>query len=471
MNERAAWCEPSVSFPGNRLESGALRAAPGLLIPGPMGRVLLTATLLVAGCHLGSEPPLSAEFGLCATETPAPDVPAAPTYWEHVKPILDAKCAPCHREGDIAPFALATYEDALLRMDAIGRTVRDGVMPPWPPDPCRNEYRFDRSLTPEQKETLLAWVRALGPEGDPASEGPPLDVDLGGLSRVDATLTMKEPFTPEPKIGVDEVRCFLLDWPFDEEVYVTGLNVRPGNRQLVHHVIVFTVDESDAAELEELDGADGRPGWDCTGAFAGWAPGYRGVEFPDGLGRRVPPRSRVVLNVHYDTGKVMEPDQTTVELMIADRVEKELEGTGVLNPQWLVGEGMRIEAGDPDAMVFFSYDPTTVLTKGKPFRIHAVNLHMHELGSMARLAILRQDGTEECLYNDTNWDFDWIGEYWLADPPVFQPGDRLYVECHWDNTAPNQKIVNGELQEPRDIGWGTDEEMCAGILTITTVDE
>ena len=138
-------------------------------------------------------------------------------------------------------------------------------------------------------------------------------------------------------------------------------------------------------------------------------------------------------------------------------------GTAVMNPLWLVGDTMSIPAHEPDAWNWFSWDPTA-LTRNKPFAIYSVNIHMHELGTIGRLAIVRADGSSECLLNITNWDFDWISEYWLDEPVILEPGDELFVECHWDNTAGNQKIVDGELETPHDIAWGTDQEMCAAVV-------
>jgi hypothetical protein len=442
---------------------------------------LLTALVWASACFVESETPLPVEFGQCPDradqELPVPD--RLLTYHGDVKPIIDAKCATCHRQGDVAPFSLETYADVFMFREDMRYAIQTGIMPPWQPDECCNHYRWDRSLTAEQTAALLSWIDQGAQPGDPENPASPLDIDNGGLSRVDLTITMPEPFTPEPVIGRDEIRCFLLDWPVDRDIYVTGLNVAPGNRSMVHHVIVFTVDDADVDALRAQDAQDDRPGWDChgqsggearpTGSLGGWAPGYRGVEFPDGLGHKVPAGSSIVLNMHYDTSSGAGQDQTSIEFQLADQVTQELEGLAIGNPLWLIGDGMQIDAGDPDAMAFFSYDPTVLTTKGRPFLIYAINHHMHELGSIARMAILRADGSTECLLNITDWDFDWLGEYYFEQPVLLEPGDELYIECHWDNTAANQKIVNGEQQAPRDIRWGTDDEMCAGILTGITL--
>lgn len=432
----------------------------------------LSLAVGLAACGVGDSL-LPADFAACPADEPAPEPPAGLTYYRDVKPILDARCAGCHVDGGIAPMALTDYEAAMRYQDLIYAEVEAERMPPWQPNDCCADYRWTRSLSPDERATVLAWIEQGFPAGDPADEPPPLPTDRQELPRVDLTLRLPEPYTPVPRIGVDDVRCFLIDWPIDEQVYVTGFEFRPGNRKLVHHVAAMIGEADDVDDLRARDAADDGPGFDCTGfgldfrptgSLGGWTPGDLALPLPGGLGRKVPAGSVVLLQIHYDTGSGRgESDQSEIDLMIAQEVEREAEASAVGNPLWLVEDAMYIEAHDPDAMFWFEYDPTH-LNGGDGFLIWGVNIHMHELGSRASLAIHRGDGSWDCLLDIPDWDFHWLSDYWLAEPVAIYPGDRLYVECHFDNTTGNQKIVNGQQQEPRDLWWGTDLEMCGGIL-------
>ncbi len=436
-------------------------------------RHLLIVLAALPACFYDTESPLPADFGVCEAP-PSPGVAATPpTYWRDVKPIVDRSCAGCHIAGGVAPFALTTYAEVEGRKQQAAWAVETRLMPPWQPDDCCNHYRDDRSLTPDQIATFTAWVEDGAPEGDPADEPPAPPPAPERLPRVDVDVQVTEPFTPSPRVGKDELRCFLLPHHFETATYVTGTDVQPSNRRIAHHAILYAVPADKARELAAKDGADGRPGWDCYGAadeldvrstIGGWQPGDRPRVFPDGIGAEVKPGTQLVLNMHYDTGAGTGADQPRVQLMLSDTVERVSRGAPVGNPLWFAGEGMEIAAGDPDAMVFFSYDPTLVIGKGKAIDVESVMVHMHELGSIGRLAILREDGSSECLLNITDWDFHWMTTYFLDTPVRINPGDRLYVECHWDNTAENQKLVDGEQQAPRTIGWGADEEMCGGVI-------
>lgn len=434
----------------------------------------LPLLLLLGACFYDEASPLPAEFAVCAAENPDAGI-AAPTWFRDVEPIVIAKCQGCHTSGGLGPFPLESYQQVANVRSLVSAAVEERRMPPWQPAPCCATYRWDRSLTDDERATVLRWLgdgMAIGDLADRPEAKPPAP----GLPRVDLHAAMPEPFTPEPRIGADELRCFFLDHaPIDRRRFITGFDFTPGVRSMVHHVIVMAVDEDKARDYAAKEGTDGRPGWDCygeggeltTGAqfIGGWQPGELARVLPDGIGRELPANTRIVLQIHYDTGHGIAADQSSIDMMLEDSVERVERAIPVGNPLWFAGDGMAIEAGDPDAMVWFAYDPSDLVTNGKAVDIHNVMLHMHELGSVGRVAILRGDGTTECLLNIPRWDFHWMADYYFETPVHLAPGDKLYVECHWDNSAPNQKIVNGVKQAPRTLHWGTDDEMCGAVLT------
>lgn len=442
---------------------------------------IIVATLCAgAGCFDGDAVELPADFATCAEPAPTPPASTATlTYYQDAKPIVDARCAGCHVDGGIGPFALTTYDDLFRFLADVQVAVATDRMPPWKPADCCRDLAHDRSLTADEKAIVLAWIAQGALPGDPAAESPPLDIDVGGLSRVDLTIGMPEPFAPQPTIGLDEIRCFLIDWPVAETTYVTGINVRPRNRSIVHHVSAYIVDDDAASDLAERDGADGRPGWDCYGELGakpdgwlgGWVPGTMGNDFPAGLGRKVPGGGKVLLNVHYDTASLSsEPDQMEIDLKLDDEVEREARQLGVGNPQWVLGDSMLVPAGEPDVMYNFKFDPTVVFGRGKPIDLFSANAHMHIYGSRASIAVFRKNGDVDCLLHFDDFDFSWNGDYFFAEPVRIYPGDELFVECHFDNSAANQRLVGGEQETPRDLVWHTDGEMCGGIIMMAEVE-
>jgi len=166
------------------------------------------------------------------------------TYYQDVKPLIDAKCVKCHVDGGIAPMDLRTYEairEYLGREpELMGELVSTHEMPPWPPNNDCATYVGDRSLTQAQIDTIVGWLDGGALEGDPAREGEALADNAGRLSREDLTLSMPVAFTPT--LEPDEYRCFLLPWPAEYTTtrYVTGFRADPAARQVVHHILAYT---------------------------------------------------------------------------------------------------------------------------------------------------------------------------------------------------------------------------------------
>lgn len=440
---------------------------------------LLAILFLVGGCFYDEASPLPEAFGTCPAEDPAVGV-AAPTWTRDVQPIVIAKCEGCHTEGGLGPFALTSYAQVANVRSLVKGAVEDRVMPPWQPAPCCNAYRWDRSLTEDERATMLRWLDAGMAYGDPA-DAPPMPPPPLSLPHVDLRAEMHQDFTPQPKIGADELRCFLLDHDaIDHTRYITGFDFQPGLRSMVHHVIVFAVTEGAAKDLAAKDGKDGRPGWDCYGEgggelassaeyIGGWQPGVLARVLPEGIGRALPAKTRIMIQIHYDTGHGIGPDRSAIDLMLEDRVDRVEKSIPVGNVLWFAGDGMEIPANAPDTMKWFAYDPSDLVTMGKAVEIHNVMLHMHELGSIGKVAVLRETGETECLLNIPRWDFHWMADYYFDTPVHLAPGDKLYVECHWDNSEANQKIVNGVRQKSHTLHWGNDQEMCGAVLTYSEV--
>jgi len=430
-------------------------------------------TILLASLAIGA-----AVVGACGGgNSDGPDAPVASgrTYYQDVKPILDAKCTMCHRTGGIAPFALGSYEDVADRVGVVKQAIADGTMPPWPPDADCNEYVGDRSLDATQRQTIIDWVDQGAAIGDAAHPGAPLDIEQIQLSRVDRTLEMPVDYTTTATaLAPDDYRCFVLPWQETGTKYVTGFRATPGNAQIVHHVVAFLAQPGEVATYQALDDAEAGPGYTCFGGSGGPSmtligtsvPGQLGSDFPPGTGLQIAQGSAIILQVHYNVSTAgAAPDHTALDFKLDDSVTKVARTLPFANPTWLSSpQSMRIPAGTADQMYQFQINPSLFLGLSS-FDIYAAGLHMHQLGTHAKLELVPADGSpNKCLLQIDNWNFHWQGGYGLRTPMHFSPGDQLRIECHWDNTPEHQPLVNGERQPPRDVAWGegTADEMCLG---------
>ena len=427
--------------------------------------------------------------GSTGSTDPSAGEDAAVTYYRDIKSVLDARCVQCHSPGNIAPFSLVDYAASKPFAQALADSADDGTMPPWPPDSSCRGYVHDRSLPQAERELLRVWAELGAPAGDPG-DAPPAP-DAPEAIEYDIELALPAPYTPT--ISPDEYRCFLIEWPKDEVTFVTGLDVIPGERQLVHHVIAYAIPPKDVDTYRALADADPDPGYVCYGGpgataessvgsipwLGAWAPGTGGGAMPPGTGLRVAPGSLIALQMHYHSYPGAGPDQSRLRLRTAASVERPAVIMPFTDIDWVLGtKKMEIPAGDADVVQSAELDMTKYLgflfpdgpfAGPGPFVVHAAGLHQHTLGTTSKLEVVRGAGGEECLLDIPRWDFDWQGTYQLTDTVQVNPGDRMRIECHWDNSAANQPIVDGVQQEPRDVGWGegTGDEMCLGLLYVT----
>jgi hypothetical protein len=403
----------------------------------------------------------------------------APTYYQHVKPILDGRCAGCHYEGGIAPFSLTTYRQARANRLAIADAVKRRIMPPWHAGRGGRRYLYDPSLTDAQIATIANWAAGGAKAGNRSRPAPALPSVQPRISRVDLRLAMPTAYTPRKRATADDYRCFVLDWTPEREVFVTGANVVPGRRTEVHHIILYVAPPQDAGVVGAWDAADPEPGYACyggpsaTGAstrsvqpLSGWVPGSSGNDFPAGSGVRLRPGSRLILQVHYNLANAApRPDRSVAELSLADAVDRRALYVPVVNPLWLLDPAsFRVPAGARRVTHTFSADPRPFvrflvpdLDTSRGLAVHNVLLHMHRLGRRGQVAVDRADGRRKVLLTVPRWDFNWQREYRLAEPVALEPGDRLSIRCEHTNTT--RRLVT----------WGEDssDEMCVGFVYVT----
>jgi mono/diheme cytochrome c family protein len=414
-----------------------------------------------------------------ATENPDLNATFEVSYQQDIKSLLDAKCGSCHVAGGIAPFALGTGDEAREHAAEIKSAVETRTMPPWLAAEGNESLRFDRSLSQAQIDLISHWVDDGAPEGNAEHPGEVLEVDTGGISRVDVALEMPSSYSQEAD-GEDVYRCFVLNWPESTTRYVTGFNAVPGNTRIVHHLVTFLVDPNQAELVEEFDRDDPGPGYSCFGGpsgegapqfqttfFGQWAPGMRGLDFPGGSGIPVAPGSRVVLQVHYHPSASKESDRTVLNYRIDDTVQKRGYYVPWFDLNWYNDpKSMTIRAGDADAEHSYTSSagnhPLLALVAAgahleRGLLLHSVLLHMHTLGTRTSLFVEDANAQRQTLIDIPRWDFDWQNEYVFETPKLIAPGDKLGVDCHWNNTRST------------DVQWGegSEDEMCAPIVYLT----
>ncbi len=271
---------------------------------------------------------------------------APPSFTRDVAPVIQQKCAGCHRVGGIAPFPLETSRQIASRSALIAATVQAGLMPPWPPGPRSPAYagEQERRLSDRERATLLAWAKAGGRVDGPARK--PLPEKPAQVEPGESLLTLRMPSAYKPRApkGVtDDYRCFLLDPKRAGDSFVTSARIEPGADKVVHHVILFRVAKAQVADAKGLDSRSAGLGWNCFGGtglpagagsgaiqdslndanwVAAWAPGWGGNRLPEGTGVPLPAGSQIVMQVHYNLLNGRAPDRSRALLTVAPAAAK-----------------------------------------------------------------------------------------------------------------------------------------------------
>ncbi len=382
----------------------------------------------------------------------------AVSFHRDIAPLMQEHCQSCHRPGQVAPFSLMTYADARSWANEIKEFTQSRQMPPWQAELGHGDFQDCRRLADGTIAKLAQWVDAGAPEGNPADAPAPKKWSTDWmLGKPDLVLTMPEPFTVAAT-GEDIFRCFVLPTGLAEDRQVVGVEVRPGNSRVLHHVLNF-VDTT--GNGRRLDAQSGGPGYDTgpggigfapSGWMGGWAPGNFPRILPKGIGIPLPKNSDLVIQVHYHkTGKV-ETDQTQIGLYFAkEPIQQRLR---VLP---LTSFNINIPPGEARHEVKASVR--------LPFDMSAISIipHMHLLGKEIKVTATLPDGKVKPMVYVKNWDYRWQDNYLYKEPLRLPRGTQLDLVAYYDNTAANPRNPNNP---PRRVTFGeaTTDEMCFAFI-------
>ena len=340
------------------------------------------------------------------------------TYGSHVANILAKRCVECHREGEIAPFSLTEYDEVAGWSDMIAEVVRDQRMPPWHATDDHAKFANQRSLTEEEKQTLIAWAEAGAPAGD-LSDLPELPVKVTDWQlprEPDRVFAISPQPFDVPADGTVRYQYFRVDPQFTEEVWLEAAELKPGNREVVHHILAFAVPKGQ------------RPSDGARGFLVGYVPGARWEPAPQGYAKRIPAGSELIFQVHYTPIGTPQTDQSQLGLVFADphTITHEIMTTSA------VQHDLKIPPGEANYETHASsprFPDDAILLSMSP--------HMHVRGKSYRYDLQSRDGKRETILDIPSYDFNWQTTYALAEPRKMNEGARFLCTAVFDNSEEN----------------------------------
>jgi mono/diheme cytochrome c family protein len=371
------------------------------------------------------------------------------TFTKDVAPIFYKNCAHCHRPGEIAPMSLINYKDARPWAKSIREKVLDGTMPPWHADPHYGSFKNDRRLSKKDADTILAWVDGGAKEGNPKDlPRAPQFTEGWQIGKPDIVLSMNKDYSV-PAQGVVDYQYMLVPTGFTEDKWIQAAEVRPGNRAVVHHVIVFVVGPEAMKQRAALFSREGG-----LEGLVGTAPGEEPMILPDGVGRLVKAGSTLVFQMHYTPNGTAQMDRTSVGIIFSRKpIEKAASGGAAMNRRFV------IPPGDDNYAVksVYSFKEDS----------HIMNLmpHMHLRGKDFEYRLIYPDGTSKVILSVPRYSFNWQTRYEFKELVAAPKGSRLECVAHFDNSMKNK----WNPDSAKTVRWGpqTWEEMMIGFVGFT----
>ena len=315
---------------------------------------------------------------------------AGQTFNKDVAPIFYSRCVECHRAGEVAPMSLLSYSEARPWAKSIREAVLKHAMPPWLAHPRFGHFSNDRHLSQAEIDTIVAWVDAGAPEGN-AEDLPvaPHFEDGWVIGKPDAVIALDQP-EDVPAEGVAPYRYIRVHTNFTEDKWVQAAEIRPGNRAVVHHIIVSAVPPGSAGTGEGGE------------KICGFAPGEQPKIFPPGTAKLLKAGSDLIFQLHYTPNGKPATDKSYVGLIFAKEPVEKRASTGMA-----VNAMFKIPPGDSN------YEARSTFTAKEDIRLVDLMPHMHLRVKDFKYTAVYADGRSEVILDpDPTKEVRWGPQTW-----------------------------------------------------------
>jgi Flp pilus assembly protein TadD/mono/diheme cytochrome c family protein len=402
--------------------------------------LMLLICVSAAARHLATGRRQSVASTSASSDEPRSVVLPQVTFTRDIAPILFQSCAPCHRPGEAAPFSLLSYDDAKTHAHQIIAVTERRIMPPWLPEPDDPKFADDLRLTAEQIAVLKEWVEQGAAEGDPSDlPTKPQLVEGWQLGKPDVIVKATKPFEL-PAGGSDTYWNFVFRSPVDRPRWIKAIEIRPGDKRLVHHANVL-VDRGQTARLQEKQPGSGFVGMELTiesevfdpdSHFLFWKPGSAPYVEPDGMAIHLDKNTDLILNTHLQPSGKPELLQPSLGLYFTDK-------PATLHPILIQMENDRRLDIPPGETNFLVSDDFTLPVD---VDLLAIYPHAHYLGKDLQGIATLPDGTKQNLIHIARWDLNWQAVYRYASPMPLPKGTTISMRFTYDNSADNIRNPN-----------------------------
>ena len=365
----------------------------------------------------------------------------APTFHKNVLPILQQNCQSCHRPGEAGPMSLLTYNDMLPWAKAIREAVLLRKMSPWFADPAYGSFQNDRRLSKSDIATLSAWAEGGALEGDPKdAPKPEAFVEGWNIGTPDVVLEMPAEYDV-PASGALEYQHFVVPTQFTEDKWVRVVELRPGNRAVVHHAAVFVRPPKSGwmreAKVGQAFSSQDSENQDISDEMLDFhVPGSVPHILLPGQAKLIPAGSDLILQMHYMPNGTPAKDRSRLGLIFAKEPPNERVYTlPVINHDFAIPPGASDYRVDAQMIV---QDDTKLVS---------MNPHMHLRGKTFEFRAVYPTGEKQVLLRVPNYSFAWQLQYYPKRQLALPRGTRVELSAWFDNSANNPAPA-------KEVRWG-----------------
>jgi peroxiredoxin/mono/diheme cytochrome c family protein len=368
------------------------------------------------------------------------------SYSQQIGPMLKDKCTACHQVGGVGPWAMTSYDMVKGFAPMIREVVRTMRMPPWHADPHYGTFAGARALSDDQRKLLVHWIEAGAPRGTGADPLLTVQPDTNEWKHGKPDLVIEIPAYEIPATGVIEYQYPRVKNPLGRDVWITALEIHPGAKEAIHHII---------ANDPVVAGAER-----SAGNLGGFAPGMSPIVYPQDTGVLFPKDADFVFQMHYTPNAKAHTDHSKVAFYFreADNPPKyPLHLTALTDFRFAIPPGAK------------EYTTTVSRLIARDMLVYNIMPHSHLRGRAGRMTAIYPDGTQEILLNVPKYDFNWQTVYEFSEPKKIPAGSKLVWDMTWDNSAQNP----ANPDPTKTVKWGdqTFEEMGIGFVRFRYLDE
>jgi mono/diheme cytochrome c family protein len=380
----------------------------------------------------------------CSIKLPKAGAPGRRiSYSKEIAPLLIENCVTCHRDGGIGPFAMTDYTIVRGFAPMIREVVRTKRMPPWHADPHVGVFDNDRSLSNEQAQRLVHWIEA----GAPRGKGPDTLAEYKksweewAFGKPDLVLEL--PAFDVPATGVVDYQRHVIPNTTGRDVWVRASDTIPGERAVVHHVIIGIYDPS-LPERPRMIRAS-------SPELGAYVPGNGPMLYPQDTGVLVRKDQSFAFQMHYTTSGRAVRDVTRFGLYFHTEPPQYALKTAVLaNPRISIPANTKAHTESIERQF------------ASNMLVYRLTPHSHFRGRASSFVAKYPDGTTEVLLSVPKYDFNWQTTYTLAEPKRIPAGTRIVHSTTYDNSTQNPANPDPN----RIVPWGEQswDEMLYGVV-------